>query len=77
MLCFYPTGQGAGLRYYTGWLSVVIKWPIGVCPTTFEEVQQAAVAQEDTQEDAPLGYTVHQRQYPYLRLERGMPQVGS
>jgi len=37
MLCLYATGQGAELRYYARRLSVVIKWPIGVCPTTFAE----------------------------------------
>jgi len=45
MLCLYATGQGAELRYYAGRLSVVIKWPIDVCPTTFEEVQQSAKQQ--------------------------------
>lgn len=37
---------------------------------------QAAVAQEDTQEDITFCYTVHQWQYPYLRLGEGYAAGG-
>jgi hypothetical protein len=45
MLFLCATEQGAQLRYYAGRLSVVIKWSIDVCPTTFEEVQQSTKKQ--------------------------------